>query len=446
MCGILWDTDGVLTDKDLKHRGLYSCHQETPKGILTHVRLPIVDVSHASDQPFQDENWVFTFVGELLNYKSFDPQSTSDSRTMFNLWRTSKTRLMNRMDGFWAIVAYHKHLKQLHIVTDFLAKKPLYYHVPTGSVCSEIKPLLRLGETTFDEYYFSTVRKFGYCMNDHTFINEVIKVPPRAHWIIDWQGISHRWSWGNPLIPRYITEPRMAIEEAVKDRVQADVPISLLLSGGLDSTIIFQLMKRYTEDFTVYHVENEESHYLDYLKFPLGVRIREIKTTEDIDSALLANEGPVDLGSMLPQYSLHQAIRNDDINTRVVLTGDGADELFGGYKRSMEYDSQLSDVHDELVYYHLPRLDKMSMAFTMELRSPFLSRNVVESALSLKYPLRQNKRGLKMLFDDIIPPAILERPKKPLKSKQVLFQKNWRDELQTKFRKLMMEDYGVRNV
>jgi len=75
-----------------------------------------------------------------------------------------------------------------------------------------------------------------------------------------------------------------------------------------------------------------------------------------------------------PQYHLFEAIKGGT-NTRIVISGDGADELFGGYRRINEYDSQKSDVFHELTYYHLPRLDKLSMAHTLELRNPFFSAN-----------------------------------------------------------------------
>ncbi len=243
MCGILWDTTKSQPDREIGHRGIRSHRSVTPDGVLTHVRLPIVDLSLDSDQPFEDERWVFAFVGELFNYKDFYSKEKSDSRAMFNLWRTNQTSLMAIMDGFWAIVAYNKWSQQTHVVTDFLAKKPLYYHLPTGNICSEIKPLLCHGKTTFDEYYFSTVRKFGYCMNEHTFVNEVIKIPANAHWVISRTEPIKKLVCSRPLCPTNPAFIRSSIEKSVKDRVKADVPISILLSGGLDSTIVFELMK-----------------------------------------------------------------------------------------------------------------------------------------------------------------------------------------------------------
>jgi asparagine synthetase B (glutamine-hydrolysing) len=136
-----------------------------------------------------------------------------------------------------------------------------------------------------------------------------------------------------------------------------------------------------------------------------------------LEQILLNYDCPVDLGSMIPQFLLSKAI--SDANFNVAISGDGADELFGGYRRITQYDSQQSDVFDELVHYHLPRLDRLMMANTIELRCPYLSSYVMNIALSLPYSERVNKKHLKNAFRDIVPNEILLRKKEPLKIKDI---------------------------
>ena len=102
------------------------------------------------------------------------------------------------------------------------------------------------------------------------------------------------------------------------------------------------------------------------------------------------------------------------------MTGDGADELFGGYQRAKDYDSQASDVFCELPYYHLPRLDRVHMRSTTEIRSPFLAPSVVAFALRLPRSERVGKKILKEAFRGLVSDAIIDRPKHPLKGPEYL--------------------------
>jgi asparagine synthase (glutamine-hydrolysing) len=204
------------------------------------------------------------------------------------------------------------------------------------------------------------------------------------------------------------------------DLISKDYPISLLVSGGLDSSIIAAILEtNFKSDVTWYSIENGESEYVNLLAEKYNKRVNFLKYTMD-DSKNREiykywNETPVDLGSVIPQYYLFEAIKENS-DHRIVLSGDGADELFGGYNRIHEYDSQKSDIFEELSYYHLPRLDKMSMAHTLELRNPFLNLEIVRFAMHLPIEWRKDKKILKDTFSPLLPDEIVNRPKIPLKN------------------------------
>jgi asparagine synthase (glutamine-hydrolysing) len=196
----------------------------------------------------------------------------------------------------------------------------------------------------------------------------------------------------------------------------SDLPIALLCSGGLDSTIVLNQVRKFTENYDVYFVPNgEDADYIKYLDVPAG-QLHELDMKLDItvEDQLDIHQCPVDLGSVRPQIQLARALKAQGYN--VCLTGDGADELFGGYGRAARYDSQYSDVFSELPYYHLPRLDRCMMSETIELRSPFLSWKSIKASLMVHPAQRTQKEFLKKVFQDEVPRPILERKKEPLKT------------------------------
>jgi len=190
----------------------------------------------------------------------------------------------------------------------------------------------------------------------------------------------------------------------------------------LDFSIIASILNEMGADVRWFSIENGEKEFVDILANKLGksVSFLDYSMNESMNEEIYKkwNESPIDLGSVIPQYHLFDAVKRFG-GYRIVLSGDGADELFGGYKRIHEYDSQKSDVFDELSYYHLPRLDKMSMAHTLELRSPFLNLDLVRFALHLPLEWRKDKKILKDTFAPLLPDEIVNRKKAPLKNPKI---------------------------
>lgn len=420
MCGInlcFGEEDVKLMNSQIDHRGVRSNYQRLAgKLFLGHVRLPIQGLSKEYDHPRRYDDLLGAFVGEIYNYKDLDPEAETDLDVLLSYYYHLGEQAFNQFDGMWSAIIHNEYRTETHIFTDQLAKKPLYIREKPFAISSEIKALLPLGDNTFDDLYFSTVAKWGYCPGNLTPFKEIRKIPRGTHIVFC------------PITKRIVSQKRYidfkpdsglslreSLQSAVKNRTVSDVPISLLMSGGLDSTIIYYLLREFKKDITIFHVDNDEAKYLDYIDFRQTDKLIKINIDEeyDLDHILSINEGPVDLGSLIPQTLLAKEISKHGFN--VCLSGDGADELFGGYKRSKEYDSQYSDIYHELVHYHLPRLDKTMMAHTIELRCPFLSPEVISKALSLPYKDRINKHALKYDFRDLVPSEILKREKQPLR-------------------------------
>jgi asparagine synthase (glutamine-hydrolysing) len=211
--------------------------------------------------------------------------------------------------------------------------------------------------------------------------------------------------------------------ESVNNRlVSRNYPISILVSGGLDSAIIAAILKESGSDVKWFSIENGETPFVNDLEAHLETSTNFLDYDMDSEKNALIyakwNESPIDLGSVIPQYHLFETIRKNT-DYRIVISGDGSDELFGGYSRIHEYDSQKSDIFQELSFYHLPRLDKMSMAHTLELRSPFLNNDIIRFAMHLPLEWRTDKKILKDTFGPMLPSSIVDRKKEALKNPEI---------------------------
>jgi len=374
---------------------------------LGHVRLAIQDMSGESDQPLLSSTHATAFVGEIFNHNSYSELFFVDE--VFN----SDTDQIMQLDGFWSVVTV-KTNGDVYAYTDYLGQKPLYYWEKYSMVCSEIVPMFELRPPPqLDRIYLANVIKFGYDYSGRTPYQGIIQIPPGTRLFIDGKTKQPRmttyWDWsrvrssGETLITR--------LARATQDRLIGERPIALLYSGGLDSSIVKYLLESMNAKVQLFSVDNDES---EFQSGTTQIRLPEVTLNE----AMEAMQVPVDLGSVLPQYQLAKALYQQGYN--VCLSGDGADELFGGYRRQEEYDAQYSDVFCELPYYHLPRLDRIMMRWTVELRSPFLAPDVIKYALALPYKKRIGKNHLKEVFSGLIPKTILNRAKHPLKTKEVI--------------------------
>lgn len=450
MCGILLTTR-EKTDpsiiQSISHRGIeFSC-ERIGNITLCHHRLPIQTYDGDNwNQPIEISPGVFLmFNGEIFNYdkKIF----SSDIEYLVHLFSKYKAggnfQFFVAMfvpnivtwDGFWAIVIFDSTTGNVIAFTDPLGKKPLYKN-ELGEICSEMKGLAS-DSTTLDEKFISSVRKWGYNTDNSTPFTNIKRLNPNQiyHYninspLFDTVFPEYFRAWDLPIpelrgldYDSHVNWLWDKMFESVENRLLAkDYPICLLVSGGLDSSIIAAILKEKEANVTWFSIENGERMFINDLENHLGVKTNYLDYSMDPSQNsyiyVKYNESPIDLGSVIPQYHLFEAVRKKG-NFRIVLSGDGSDELFGGYSRIEEYDSQKSDVFQELSYYHLPRLDKMSMAHTLELRNPFLNLEIVRFALHLPLEWRKNKKILKDTFGPMLPDSIINRKKEALKNPQI---------------------------
>jgi asparagine synthase (glutamine-hydrolysing) len=401
----------------LKHRGTDEpAYISDHRFAVGHVRLPIVGLD-TPPQPRIKDDHVFAFVGEVLDFKEYRPDLECDTDFALDAFLRGGPSCLQGHDGFWNFVVYEEEQDCLHVVVDYLAQKPCYIRLDISVVCSELEPLRHLETVSPDPVYFAAVMKWGYCPEPwRTPYREVVKVPPGSYVRLDSDGSNHA-TLVDALLPTSASPVYLKgeIELAVRRRVMSsDVPVACLLSGGLDSAIAYTLAKRYG-DVQPFHVENGETESMRRMAPELHpIALSDV----DLYQALGYMQEPVDLGSLFPQVALSYAVGEQKI--RVCLTGDGADELFGGYGRAARYDSQASDVWHELVNWHLPRLDRVMMRNRIEVRSPFLARKVVAIALALPWSDRAGDKSLlRDLFCDDLPPGVADTPKRALRTKEV---------------------------
>jgi asparagine synthase (glutamine-hydrolysing) len=448
MCGILIaHNPSEERINSIAHRGIeYSTHSDASGLTLCHHRLPIqTAVGDAWIQPIEiSPNRYMLFNGEIFNYPFDYGSDTEYLKTLFSSFDFSSLEMFSALyephirswDGFWAICLVDMNKKEVIAFTDPLGKKCLYYN-DKGEICSEMKGLI--DQDSFqDSSFMGGVRKWGYVSNETTPFANIQKLKPNYF---------HKWNFSNPDFkqsygPYYVFKPLKfqfnsedmlldwvwnKLELATKNRLLSlDYPISILLSGGLDSSIIGGLLLKLGADVSWYTINNgPDNDYVKDCEDYWGIKVNQLEYNMELDEKKLQeiyfkwNESPVDMGSVIPQYFLFDAIKKGT-NTRIVLSGDGADEMFGGYRRIDEYDSQGSDIFHELTHYHLPRLDKMSMAHTLELRNPFLNLDLVQLALELPFELRKHKTILKKAFKGLVPDSVIERKKHPLKNEKIV--------------------------
>ena len=416
MCGIVgtYNIKNVSVEKmidRIRHRG------RDGEGIFQHgavlhghVRLSILDTSSRADQPFRIGNHTITFNGEIWNYKDLKEEliakghefvTKSDTEVLLRHLMEYGIDRLDKVEGMfafcWSSQDYH------YLVRDRFGEIPLYL--------AKYK----------DGFIWASERKAfpSGC--------QPIAVSPgfafnltKSEWI-KWYSIPSHYSFSESFV-------KDSIEKGVNHRLQSDVPVCCLISGGLDSSLILSLAQKNKKDIIAYTAkfsENSEDlmsarricSELDVTLVEVPVDISVDRILDAIHTIEIASKAQVEIASLcLP---LAERIAIDGF--KVCLSGEAADELFGGYGNFCIQASNVAD--DEIHKLRKKLLDKMSrgnfircnkafMRYGVECRLPFMDLGLVETCVNAnKSQSPLNKKLLKRLASSNVPDWIVKRKK-----------------------------------
>ncbi len=383
MCGIAGyvDLEGAPADevlvgrmaRVLSHRGpddsalrTLSAGAGAPTVVFGHQRLAIIDLSEAGSQPMPNEDGSIQVVynGEIYNFaelrcaleaRGHRFRSRTDTEVLVHAYEEDGPRLLQRLDGMFAFVLWDGRNRRLLMARDRAGKKPLYYSWDGRRLAfaSEIKAL-RLCPWVDDSVAWERIPEFltfGYVPWPHTVFRGIHQVPPgsfvtweggrlqepRTYWNLrfDGSGASRRVSWDEAA-----GSVRELLHEAVKRRLVSDVPLGVLLSGGLDSSAIVALMSGLGVPIRTFTVGMGDEATYDERRFARLAADRfgtvhtelvvEAEAAPLLERLLWFNDQPFADSSSIPTYLIAEAARR---HVTVALTGDGGDEAFGGYER-----------------------------------------------------------------------------------------------------------------
>ncbi|MET0626795.1 MAG: asparagine synthase (glutamine-hydrolyzing) [Pyrinomonadaceae bacterium] len=325
-------------------------------------RLSIIDLA-GGQQPMSgcDPSVTIVFNGEIYNYRELRRDlearghrfhTNSDTEAIVHAYEEHGARCVEHLRGMFGFAVWDERRRRLFVARDRAGKKPLYYTLtPEGTLVfgSELKSLLlhpevrrEVNPEALDAYL-----SFGYVPDPLSIFRDVHKLPPGCHLTFENGGVKVEEYWDFPFKPEegrteddWLEELRALLEESVRVRLVADVPLGAFLSGGVDSSAIVGLMARASErPVKTFSIGFREDSY-DELKFARLAAERfktehhEFTVTPDVcaivDELVWHFDEPFADSSALPTYMVSKMARD---YVKVVLSGDGGDELFAGYTR-----------------------------------------------------------------------------------------------------------------
>jgi asparagine synthase (glutamine-hydrolysing) len=353
----------------MAHRGPDGSHiVNLTQGCFGHNRLAIIDVNDRAAQPMWDSSrrYCLSFNGEIYNYRTLQQElskaghifrTQSDSEVLIEAWAKWGSKCLQRLVGMFAFAIWDQQEQQLYLVRDRMGEKPLYYTAINNdwqqglAFASELKGLVHYPfvNKTLSMSALSHYLSFNYTATNDAILTNIYKLPPASYLQYDFntktQKIIEYWS----LAYHFQHKLELTFKEAeaqlnnllinaLKEQTIADVPLGAFLSGGLDSSTIVAHMRTlapkqvntYSIGFSekTYSELNQSAKTAKYLDVQHQSKIISANIHELLPKLAYAFDEPFADSSLIPTYLLCAFAKE---HVTVSLSGDGGDELFGGY-------------------------------------------------------------------------------------------------------------------
>jgi len=376
MCGIagLFNLDGAAVAPEsllgmirmLAHRGPDDAGFHSENGVgLAHARLSIIDLA-GGHQPMSNEDgslWI-TFNGEIFNYLELREEllgrghkfvTHSDTEVILHLYEEEREDCVQRLNGQWAFAIWDNQRRRLFLSRDRLGVRPLFYTQASKTFIfgSEIKAIFANPGVTreLDVNALDEVFTYWCTIPPSTLFRNVHELPPGHSMTVDADGLAVRSYGGHQFEkPSAFVDPNQEqayadqlldlLVKATQIRLRSDVPVGAYLSGGLDSTVTTALVKKFTNaklrtfsisfddaEFDESSFQKEAVRFLDTEHH--DIRCTRNQIAEVFPDVIWHTEKPVLRTAPAPLYLLSQLVRGSGY--KVVVTGEGADEVLGGY-------------------------------------------------------------------------------------------------------------------
>tara|TARA_Y100001970_G_scaffold159011_1_gene194507 strand:+ start:22598 stop:24424 length:1827 start_codon:yes stop_codon:yes gene_type:complete len=325
---------------------------------IGHLRLSIIDLDKRSNQPFEKNNCLIVFNGEIYNYKKIKKElkkygysfiTKSDTEVLLTAYLHWGEKMLNRLEGMFAFSIYDRNKKIIFSARDRLGQKPFYYHFKNGNIeiCSQLKPISKNKNISIKA--LSIYYDLGYVPSPYSIYKDVYKLKAGNYLIIDLKKNKllekSYWDLKKSKIDNHINynyvkkKVKDLIRNSIDKRLISDVPLGFFLSSGVDSSLIASLLsnksKKKSNFFTIGF--NEKKYDESIISYQISKKLKinqTIKyfTNEDIFNEIEKHQQVFDEpfadSTTLPTLLLSKLVKN---KISVAITGDAGDESFFGY-------------------------------------------------------------------------------------------------------------------